>query len=87
MLRQAQHERLISTSLGAKPVDPSASPDRLYSEIGRLKMELDWLKKSPGPAHSRPLRQVINDYAVFVSSQVSKLPVRQVINQVAMYNL
>jgi hypothetical protein len=21
------------------------APDRLYSEIGRLKMELDWLKK------------------------------------------
>ena len=28
--------------------DPSASPERLYSEIGRLKMELDWLKKKSG---------------------------------------
>ena len=33
---------------GPKPDDPSASPDRLYSEIGRLKMELDWLKKKSG---------------------------------------
>jgi hypothetical protein len=23
-------------------------PDRLYSEIGRLKVELDWLKKKSG---------------------------------------
>ena len=28
-----------------KPADPSASLERLYSEIGRLKMEVDWLKK------------------------------------------
>jgi len=33
---------------GTKPVEPSTSPDRLYSEIGRLKMELDWLKKKSG---------------------------------------
>jgi transposase-like protein len=33
---------------GPKPVDPSSSQDRLYSEIGRLKMELDWLKKKSG---------------------------------------
>ena len=26
----------------------SSSPERLYSEIGRLKMELDWLKKKSG---------------------------------------
>jgi len=31
-----------------KPIDPSASSERLYSEIGRLKMELDWLKKKSG---------------------------------------
>ena len=76
---QAQAAGLFEVKRVIRPTDPSASPDRLYSEIGRLKMELDWLKKSPGPAHSRPLRQVINDYAVFVSSQFSKLPVRQVI--------
>ena len=33
---------------GPKPVDPSSSQDRLYSEIGQLKMELDWLKKKVG---------------------------------------
>ncbi len=38
---------------GPKPADPSASPERLYSEIGRLKMELDWLKKSLGSASRR----------------------------------
>ena len=26
-------------------VDPQQDPDRLFGEIGRLKMELDWLKK------------------------------------------
>jgi hypothetical protein len=35
----------FDTKSGPKPDDPSASPERLYSEIGRLKMELDWLKK------------------------------------------
>jgi len=25
-----------------------SAPDRLYGEIGRLKMELDWLKKKSG---------------------------------------
>ena len=29
-------------------VDTEAASDRLYSEIGRLKMELDWLKKKSG---------------------------------------
>jgi hypothetical protein len=29
-------------------VEPPASPERLCSEIGRLKMELDWLKKKSG---------------------------------------
>jgi len=29
-------------------VDAQNEPDRLYSEIGRLKMELDWLKKKSG---------------------------------------
>ena len=32
----------------AKPVDELASPERLHSEIGRLKMDLDWLKKKSG---------------------------------------
>ena len=28
-----------------KPADPSASLERRYSAIGRLKIEVDWLKK------------------------------------------
>ncbi|MCR4298985.1 MAG: transposase [Gallionella sp.] len=47
---QAQASSLFDMKRGPKPADPSASPERLYSEIGRLKMELDWLKKSPGSA-------------------------------------
>jgi transposase len=39
---------LFEIKRGPKPVDESASPERLYSEIGRLKMELDWLKKKSG---------------------------------------
>ncbi|CAH1190455.1 transposase [Candidatus Nitrotoga sp. BS] len=45
---QEQASSLFDTMRGPKPVDPSASPERLYSEIGRLKMELDWLKKKSG---------------------------------------
>jgi len=30
-------------------VDPEALTAPLYQEIGRLKMELDWLKKKAGP--------------------------------------
>lgn len=33
---------------GPKPVNEHAEPERLYSEIGKLKMELDWLKKRSG---------------------------------------
>ena len=39
---------LFDAKRGPKPVDQSATPERLYSEIGRLKMELDWLKKKSG---------------------------------------
>ena len=45
---QEQAASLFEVKRGAKPVDPSATPERLYSEIGRLKMELDWLKKMSG---------------------------------------
>ena len=47
-----QASSLVETKRGVKPVDPSASSERLYSEIDRLKMELDWLKKSPGSANN-----------------------------------
>ena len=45
---QEQAAGLFDARRGPKPVDQSVSPERLYSEIGRLKMELDWLKKKSG---------------------------------------
>ena len=42
---QEQAAGIFDTVRGPKPADPSSSPEHLYSEIGRLKMELDWLKK------------------------------------------
>lgn len=45
---QEQASSIFDTKRGPKPVDQSASPERLYSEIGRHKMELDWLKKKSG---------------------------------------
>jgi len=39
---------LFEIKRGRKKVDERADPERLYSEIGRLKMELDWLKKKSG---------------------------------------
>jgi len=45
---QEQAGSLFEVKRGPKPVNQSASPERLYSEIGRLKMELDWLKKKSG---------------------------------------
>jgi len=44
----AQAPGIFETKRGPKTADPSANPERLYSEIGRLKMELDWLKKKSG---------------------------------------
>lgn len=43
-----QAASLFEAKRGPKPVEESASSERLYSEIGRLKMELDWLKKKSG---------------------------------------
>jgi hypothetical protein len=40
---------------GPKPADHS-NEDVLYGEIGRLKMELDWLKKSPADEHGQQNR-------------------------------
>jgi transposase-like protein len=45
---QDQAKTLFEGKRGPKPVSPASSPDRLYGEIGRLKMELDWLKKKSG---------------------------------------
>ncbi len=33
---------------GPKAVNEYSEPERLYGEIGKLKMELDWLKKKSG---------------------------------------
>lgn len=43
-----QAETLFDIKRGRKTVEASADPERLYSEIGKLKMELDWLKKKSG---------------------------------------
>lgn len=45
---QEQAAGLFEVKRGIRPVDPSSSQDRLYSEIGRLKVELGWLKKKSG---------------------------------------
>ena len=39
---------LFEGKRGPKPMNEHAEPERLYSEIGKLKMELDWLKKKSG---------------------------------------
>lgn len=39
---------LFEGKRGPKPVDEHKTSDRLFSEIGRLKMENDWLKKKSG---------------------------------------
>ena len=45
---QERASSLFDSKRGPKAVDQSAAPERLYSEIGRLKMDLDWLKKKSG---------------------------------------
>jgi transposase len=46
---QEQAAQLFEGKRGPKPAaDSGASSEQLYSEIGRLKMELDWLKKKSG---------------------------------------
>jgi transposase len=45
---QDQAKTLFEGKRGPEPVSAASSPDRLYGEIGRLKMELDWLKKKSG---------------------------------------
>lgn len=39
---------LFETKRGPKPAESAESEERLYGEIGRLKMEVDWLKKKLG---------------------------------------
>lgn len=39
---------LFEGKRGPNPIAAHQEPDRLYGEIGRLKVELDWLKKKSG---------------------------------------
>ena len=48
-----QASRLFEGKRGPKSAQETDEPERLYSEIGRLKMELDWLKKKSGLSPSR----------------------------------
>jgi len=43
-----QAKTLFEGKRGPKPVTEHESPELLYSEIGKLKVELDWLKKKSG---------------------------------------
>jgi transposase len=45
---QAQASTLFEGKRGPKPIAAHREPELLYSEIGKLKMELDWLKKKSG---------------------------------------
>ncbi|AIA55244.1 Mobile element protein [Acidithiobacillus caldus ATCC 51756] len=45
---QEQAGSLFDGKRGPRRVDAQSDPEHLYSEIGRLKVELDWLKKSRG---------------------------------------
>ncbi len=45
---QEQAKTLFEGRRGPAPVVDHQEPERLYSEIGKLKMELDWLKKKSG---------------------------------------
>ena len=45
---QDQAKTLFEGKRGPKPTAAHQEPDLLYSEIGKLKVELDWLKKKSG---------------------------------------
>jgi transposase len=45
---QEQAKTLFEGKRGPKPVAAHSEPEVLYSEIGKLKVELDWLKKKAG---------------------------------------
>ena len=45
---QEQASTLFEGKRGPQPMAEHKEPERLYSEIGRLKVELDWLKKKSG---------------------------------------
>ena len=45
---QAQAKTLFEGKRGPKPVAAHREPELLFCEIGKLKVELDWLKKKSG---------------------------------------
>lgn len=45
---QEQAKTLFEGKRGPKPIAGFREPELLYSEIGKLKVELDWLKKKSG---------------------------------------
>jgi transposase len=45
---QDQAKTLFEGKRGPKPIAEHQEPDLLFSEIGKLKVELDWLKKKSG---------------------------------------
>ena len=45
---QEHAKTLFEGKRGPRPVAGHREPDLLYSEIGKLKVELDWLKKKSG---------------------------------------
>lgn len=45
---QDNAKTIFTESRGPKALATYSEPERLYSEIGKLKMELDWLKKKSG---------------------------------------
>ncbi len=45
---QDQAKTLFEGKRGTKPMAAHQEPELLYSEIGKLKVELDWLKKKSG---------------------------------------
>jgi transposase-like protein len=47
---QAHANTLFEGTRGPTPMAAHREPELLYREIGKLKVELDWLKKSPGSA-------------------------------------
>jgi hypothetical protein len=51
---QDQAKKLFEGNRGPKPIVAHSDPERLFSEIGRRKVELDWLKKSLGSVGHNP---------------------------------
>ena len=45
---QEQARTLFEGKRGPKTIAAHREPEQLFSEIGKLKMELDWLKKKSG---------------------------------------